>query len=618
MEMRVAVYVAMYIPIHLRTITCCVVFIGILVTLSLADENQHTVQDCEPVFSDVTGNIEITCERADDTEPNTSEPREKHNLRSLNINAIMQRTEGFCSPAVAHVTGNVTIECKGVNPKVLKAMNNELAKTRQTIAEKIAAANHWMEKHHKLEVQMTEIQEVLTDDAKQRRISKLAFDALEDGDQVKAGHYLDLVLKKDNPVQAKIHSARGTIYQLKSDYPNALKHYEIASKLEPENLGYAFDVAYTHEMLEQRQESQVMYQKLIPAIKAKVTTEPSIYRPLLARALNNIGTSLLLERDYKNSKEYLQDSLLEYNMLSDTQYAEYAGESAGTHANLATVRLATGQPAEGLIEYRWAEGLARIGVRMHPELHSLRLAGILRNKGEIERYFGNQSNSEMALKESLKLFESLAAKEPLTYRAEVAATSERLASAYEEFNEFEKAFNALEKSGEIYQGLEHSKDISFVSFQGKSANVHKKLAQWSFFLKRDVPKAIKYGEIASSCYEILFKHSKDVRADYAETGAFLGEVYYFTHAYQQALSHYARSHKSYRTLHQESPSAYKDAFAALLNNYALLAFTGKVGHWAEGCKLVDEALALEPSDKIVVSLKNMGSVCKSSRPNAPK
>jgi tetratricopeptide (TPR) repeat protein len=187
-----------------------------------------------------------------------------------------------------------------------------------------------------------------------------------------------------------------------------------------------------------------------------------------------------------------------------------------------------------------------------------------------------------------------------------------LAESYVEVNEFEKAFASYEKAAELYQTL---RDGEPNALQRESSNVHKRLAEFAAVYKHDVPKAVKSAEIAMASYEPLIEKNEedlDLMADAAEAAAFLGEMYYSTHEYQHALYHYAQSYRWYKTLHQKSSDRYKDSFAALLNNYALLAFTGKLGNPVQGCSFVDEGLALQPSEKIALSLRKLDDLCKRS------
>lgn len=596
----------------MNTTTLSVVFVLALVTSSLAGEgDQRTVNDCHPIVNDVNGKVEIACE---DIDNNTSPPvSEIYTSKSPSATVTVQQTEGFCSPIVSHVGGNVTIQCKGLNPKIMKVLNDQLAKTKRTIAEKVAEANLWIERYNELKEQMAKIQASLTIDAKQRQKSELAFKALENGELEKAGKLLDQVLIKEDYELARKHSARSHIYELQANYPKALKHSEIASKLAPDNLHYGFDLAYIHMRLGQEQQAKSLLLALVPRLKDSAKSDPSQYLPLVARALNNLGNILMThEKSYEGASQYFRDSLSEYSTLSNTDYVRYASESSGTHANLASTLMALGKWTDAVIELRWAEGLARLGAQVDPELHNHELAGILRNKGETERYFGQYSESVMAMEEALKLFQQLADKEPRSYSSQLANTYAGLARSYVEMNEFEKAFVSYEKAGELYQSLRDSEPNSL---QKESSNVHKKLAEFAFVYKHDVPKAIKFAEISMASYETLFEKNEvdlDLMAEAAETAAFLGEMYYSTHEYQHALYHYAQSYRWYKNLHQKSPAAYKDQFAALLYNYAVLAFTGKLGSPVQGCGFVDEALGLQPSEKIGLSLRKLDDLCKRS------
>lgn len=101
-----------------------------------------------------------------------------------------QRTEGWCSPAIAGVKGKVTINCTGVDPKVVKRLNefldekdNELGKARRSLDEKIQEANEWIKKYKETEARLDEAGET-------NELAKRAKALLDQGELEQAGHLI--------------------------------------------------------------------------------------------------------------------------------------------------------------------------------------------------------------------------------------------------------------------------------------------------------------------------------------------------------------------------------------------------------------------------------------------
>src|ERR1700679_677379 len=69
---------------------------------------------------------------------------------------IVQQSSGWCSPNIANVSGNVTVICKGVDPRALKVLNDELDRKKLQANDRLREAVQWARRYKLLEERLNQ------------------------------------------------------------------------------------------------------------------------------------------------------------------------------------------------------------------------------------------------------------------------------------------------------------------------------------------------------------------------------------------------------------------------------------------------------------------------------
>ncbi len=191
--------------------------------------------------------------------------------------------------AVAAVTGNVTLNCPGLDPAVVRILNEQFKarlNDRDLRVEQLTKeVNDWKDKFVAL---TTRLADAGVNDSQRRK----AEDLLKAGKLEEAGRVLDEVLaggEKEIDEVAKDHFERATLYELQFQPLQALPHYEKAYNYRSDNPDYGR--AYAELLYKQRDfvKAESVYQEVLPAYRELAKANPQAYLPNVARTLNNLG-----------------------------------------------------------------------------------------------------------------------------------------------------------------------------------------------------------------------------------------------------------------------------------------------------------------------------------------
>lgn len=190
----------------------------------------------------------------------------------------------------------MTIKCEGIDRRTTDRLNELLDMKDLELKEKIAEANEWTRKYH----------ELMTAAAGDPELQEL----IREGKFEQAGEIIDQRIAAQEAVieaLAANHFQRAVVFSLQFKPREAFSHYQKAYQHQPENRRYALEYALALRNQNQFEESENVYRGLLARVRALALearnsyrklakANPQVYRPDLARSLNNLRV-LYLETD---------------------------------------------------------------------------------------------------------------------------------------------------------------------------------------------------------------------------------------------------------------------------------------------------------------------------------
>ncbi len=170
-------------------------------------------------------------------------------------NKSLQMTFGDCNPVITDLNGNVTITCKGLSPRNIQKLN-EILRDDLELEEKIKQANLWKKKYDQLKESLISIN--YSDPS-----YEYAFTLLENGEIEKLNSFLDEVNLKKEKMLADDYFIRSKILRLEKQFNKALNEMENAFKIDPKNGLYLEEIGLNYHLLGNFDKAVEYYEKAL-------------------------------------------------------------------------------------------------------------------------------------------------------------------------------------------------------------------------------------------------------------------------------------------------------------------------------------------------------------------
>ena len=322
--------------------------------------------------------------------------------------AIIQITTGWCSPAQYGLV-NVVV-CKGVDPRAMKRLNDELDQQKLSLTQKIAEANGWAQKYNELNAEFEKTKKELAAKGEDPTLVQRAQDLLHQGKLEEARNIYDKLIALDEgnvDRAARDYFNRAAIFALQFRMKDALSDYARAYQYQPHNTRYADDYAQALWSENDFLKAEEVLEKLLPQERALAAKNPTAYRADLANTLHHLG------------------------VVND-------GNRRFSEAELA---------------YKEAVGIRRELAAQDPAYHRPDLADSLSNLGNVYDEINRFPEAEKAFDEAISIRRELAAQNPAAYRADLAQTLISMGVFYSIMDRFGKAEATFKEAVGIYREL---------------------------------------------------------------------------------------------------------------------------------------------------------------------
>ena len=366
--------------------------------------------------------------------------------QQMSIGSIAQK--GVC--AVAGVTGNVTINCPGVDPSVLRVLNEQFRarlKERDLHIDQITKdANEWKDRFLDL---TTRLADAGVNDSLQRRAEEL----LKEGKLDEAGRVLDEVLtaeEKNVDQLAKNQFNRAAPFELSLEPLRALPHYEKAYNYRPNNPAYGQSYAILLYKQGDFGKAEVIFKGVLEMRREMAKGNPQ-YLPDVAWTLTNLGFLYRAIQRLKESEDALTEALQTYRGLAKANPQVYSYVAA-TLNGLGLLYDTTHRLKESADAYREALQTYRDLAKGNPQ-YVPDVAWTLTNLGVLYGSTQRLEESADADAEALQIRRELAKANPQAYLPVVALTLNSLGTLYKSKNQSTEAVPFCNEAAAILKQL---------------------------------------------------------------------------------------------------------------------------------------------------------------------
>lgn len=227
---------------------------------------------------------------------------------------VYQSSSGWCSPNIANVGGNVTVYCNGVSPKYLKRLNDELARTKKTVADQIKLAEFYARSYH-------ELVDLLATMPGRTAVIVQVKALISDSDLEEADTVLKEVVRSGQPSlseSAQIFFLDGHIQEMEFKIEAAAELYSRAYGADPDDPRYPLSYGSALRRLGKLEKAREVYDESLQRLRTQTQTKQTL--EYVTRLLNASGSLYM-----------------EYNDVDEPQIAE--AESAFREAYILAQRL---------------------------------------------------------------------------------------------------------------------------------------------------------------------------------------------------------------------------------------------------------------------------------------
>lgn len=460
--------------------------------------------------------------------------------QAVSIGDTQQNSYGDCSPVVKDTGGNVTIHCQGLSEKeatrLLVIVSEALRgfDSLETIAQQTRMLDNLLDQvdGQKLEIAELEstievlaehVRGLLSDDAISDDVKVLISEGKIEAAEDLVDSYAEALEKQDEQLAAK-HYERGRVKELRVNYAEALKSFEKAVVLQPENSIYLTAAGSVNQTLGR-------YGTAISFFNQALNIDLEVYgedHPYVAIDQSNLASSYIEIGEYENAIEKLELAL---NSMRKTYENDFP-EMAAFLNNLGFVYSTLGEWDKALRYYQMALdidlkfygkdhaevasdhsniGTAYTGLGQHskafPHLE-LALASHLNTYGEDHPNVAIARSNLGSLYSALGQYDKAVAQFKLSLAAAFKVHGENHPSVAIRHNNLGAVYTSI---GEYAKAIEHLELalINDLKFYGEGhLNVaidHHNLGQ-AYFLQLDYTQAIKYFKLSLTTYILRLGH----------------------------------------------------------------------------------------------------------------
>jgi tetratricopeptide (TPR) repeat protein len=337
--------------------------------------------------------------------------------QQMSIGSVAQT--GTCT--VAGVTGNVTINCPGVNPSILKILNqqfNARLKDRDARIDQITKeANEWKDRFLDLS---TRLADAGVNDGLQRKADEL----LKAGELDEAGKVLDGVIageeKKVNEL-AENQFNRASLYELEFKPLQALPLYEKAYRYRPNNSRYG--EAYANLLYSERDfgKAEAIYKCVLEIRRELAKGNSAACLPYVAVTLNNLGALYSETQRLKEAEDAYTEALQIRRELAKKNPAAYRPDVAATLSNLGALYSETQRLKEAEDAYTEALQIRRELAKKNPAAYRPDVARTLSGLGLLYILENRSVEAAPVCNEAAAIFKQLLVDNSAEYGAQLSS-----------------------------------------------------------------------------------------------------------------------------------------------------------------------------------------------------
>lgn len=293
----------------------------------------------------------------------------------------------------------------------MRRLNELLDQKDQQLREKIQQANEWAEKYFELEKRLSET----TDDA---QLSEKAAGYLHEGELDKAEGILNGLLQREEQIVERAAADNfnlALILDLQFQPGVALVHLEKAYHYRPDNVEYAHQYARALESGNRLDEAEEVYRQNLPRIRELARSDKSVYLPLEAKTLHNLGSIYLISGRSKEAEASYEGALDLYETLAATDPSVYLLLQATTLEDLGSVYEKKGMADRAEGYYRDSLSMFNRVAAEFGTVYNVDAAMLLDHLGAHFAQKQDSADAEAMFNEVLSIGRAMAASDPAGY-----------------------------------------------------------------------------------------------------------------------------------------------------------------------------------------------------------
>src|SRR3954463_4916469 len=209
---------------------------------------------------------------------------------AMPASAAEQSTVRSCSPIQSG--DHNTFICNGVDPRVMKRLNDDLDRMDFNLQQKTAEANEWARRYNELNAQFEETKKQLAAKGEDPTLVQTAQDLLHQGRLDEARKIYDrLIVSDEGNVDraAQDYFDRASILQLQFRMLEAMADYGKAVQYRPDNPRYADGFGRFAYQERDYAKAENGWTAVLQRSRELAARDPGAYRPSVAATLNNLG-----------------------------------------------------------------------------------------------------------------------------------------------------------------------------------------------------------------------------------------------------------------------------------------------------------------------------------------
>lgn len=271
------------------------------------------------------------------------------------VGQLQQSSSGPCSVNIAAVQGNsnVTISCPGIPPALMSKLNKLLNDNKDIhdIAARLKSAEDWRKKYEDL------VEQLASADS-ENGLSRKAEHLIEQGRLDEAQAVLDQLIaddEKDLDRVAADHFHRGQLYALQFDTSRALRDFERAHQIRPDEIQYALNCSQMLILQHKNERAIEILEPFVPTLQEQKDISQKSYI-LAIEVLGNLASAYQGIQSPEKAEELYVRVVALCRAVPPSNAVALEVDCAANTENLAGLYMATGQV--DLAEQRLKEVLA--------------------------------------------------------------------------------------------------------------------------------------------------------------------------------------------------------------------------------------------------------------------